>query len=172
MNEDRFPREGMSSGGFTLLELMIILGLMAILMAIAYPAVQRFYINGNLRSAARGVIGDFNDQKQRAMTGDPAVLGTRIHRIFLNMGANSYTLQRCATTDNVCLNWEDIQVKNLNAFGNDVVFDPGNTNKSIFDFQTRGTVSDGVIGLTNVRTSTAAITASISGRTFVEFTMR
>ena len=161
----------MSARGFTLLEVMIILGLMAILMSIAYPLLQRFYINGNLRSAARDLNGDINNQSQRAMSGDPVVGGTRIHRILLDVGANSYTLQRCATTDNVCGNWEDIQVKNLNAYGNDVAFDPGNT-KLVFDFQTRGTISDGTIVLRNSRGSTATITSSISGRTFVEFSMQ
>ena len=170
----------MSSRGFTLLEVMIILGLMAILMSIGYPLLQRFYINGNLRSATRDLIGDFNSQKQRAMSGvmsedpAPAFRGTRIHRISLDMGANSYTLQRCATTDNACGNWEDIPgipVKNLNAYGSDVAFDPGNT-KLVFDFQTRGTVSDGTIVMKNNRGSTATITANISGRTFVEFSMQ
>ena len=165
----------MSSMGFTLLEVMIILGLMAILMTIAYPSLQRYYINGNLRSAARDLIGDFNNQRQNAMSGDPDVGGTRIHRIILDLGANTYTLQRCATTENMCSNWNDIPglaVKNLIAYGNDVVFDPANTNKLIFDFQPRGTVSDGAIGLRNNRGSTATITANISGRTFVEFKMQ
>ena len=164
----------MSSRGFTLLELMIILGMMAILISISYPLLQRFYINGNLRSAARDLVGDFNNQSQRAMSGDPSAGGARIHRILLDIEANHYTLQRCATPDNICSNWEDIPgipVKSLNAYGNDVAFGPG-TNKLVFDFQTRGTVSDGTIVLRNNRGSTATITSGISGRTFVEFNMQ
>jgi prepilin-type N-terminal cleavage/methylation domain-containing protein len=168
----------MSFRGFTLLELMIILGLMAILMSIGYPPLQRFYINGNLRSATRDLIGDFNNQKQRAMSGvmsgNTATEGTRVHRLLLDLGANSYTLQRCTTTDIPCGNWEDIPgipVKNLNAYGSDVAFDPGNA-KLVFDFQSRGTVSDGTIVLRNNRGSAATITINISGRTYVDFDMR
>jgi len=160
--------------------MIIILGIMAILLTIAYPNFQRYYINGNLRSAARGLIGDFNNQKQRAMTGvkseNPANEGARAHRILLDLGANTYTLQMCDTTDIPCPNWVDISseipVKNLNAYGNDVIFDPANTNKLVFDFQTQGTVSDGTIALTNSRSSKATVNINISGRTFVEFSMQ
>lgn len=170
----------MSYRGFTLLEVLIILAIMAILMTIAFPLLQRFYINGNLRSAARDLIGDFNNQKQKAMSGDPKsgnliTEGTRIHRILVDMGANRYTLQRCKKTDNTCDDWDDIQVKNLNAYGSDVAFDAGSTKTTAFDFQPRGTVTflnEGTIGLRNNRGSTAQITASISGRTFVEFSMQ
>jgi type II secretory pathway pseudopilin PulG len=172
MIEDRSPRDGVSSVGFTLLEVMIILGIMAILMTIAFPSLQRMYVNGNLRSAARDLIGDFNNQKQRAMSGDPAVGGARVHRLVLNIGGNSYILQRCTTTDNICGTWEDMQVKSLKDYGNDISFDPANTNKLAFDFQTRGTVSDGSIGLINNRGSMATVTTNISGRTFAEFIMQ
>ena len=166
----------MSSRGFTLLELMIILGIIGILVTIAYPSFQRYHGNGNLRSAARDLIGDFNNLRQRAMSWDnPAVVGTPIHRLSLDVGANSYTLQRCIKIGDICDNWEDIQTKSLSAFGNDIVFDPGNTKTTVFVFEPRGTVtfsSDGCFGLRNNRGSTAQITANISGRTFVEFTLQ
>jgi prepilin-type N-terminal cleavage/methylation domain-containing protein len=179
MIEDRYPGDGMSSRGFTLIEMIIILGIMAILLTIAYPSFQRYAINGNLRSAARDLVGDFNNQKQRAMSGvkseNPANEGARAHRILLDLGANSYTLQRCTTTENICGNWEDlpgISVKNLNAYGNDVAFDPTKPNTLVFDFQTRGTVSEGSIFLVNSRDSKATVTLNISGRTYVDFDMR
>ena len=155
-----------------MLELMIVLALLAIVASIGFPSLMRFYSNGNLRSAARDLMGDFSNQKQRAATGDAAVTGARLHRISLNLAENSYTLQRCTTADSPCNGWEEIQVKNLRDFGNDIVFDPGNTKTTVFDFQTRGTVmfsDEGKIGLRNNRGSTAAITANISGRTFLEF---
>jgi prepilin-type N-terminal cleavage/methylation domain-containing protein len=166
----RFP------GGFTLLELMIVLGLLAIVSTIGYPLVQRVYVNGNLRSAARDLVGDFNQQKQRAMAGEPAAPGSRIHRIALDLGTNRYTLRRCTGSAIPCNQWDDLQVKNLSAFGNDIVFVPEGTNPTIFDFHPRGMVTfldevEGRIGLRNSRGSTAAITTNLSGRTSVEFHM-
>ncbi|MCX5917089.1 MAG: prepilin-type N-terminal cleavage/methylation domain-containing protein [Deltaproteobacteria bacterium] len=177
MEEQWYPRKGMSPRGFTLIELMIVLGLLAIVSAIGYPLLQRTVINGNLRSAARDLIGDFNNQKQRAMSGDAAATGSRVHRLSLSLGTNSYTLLRCKTTDIPCPDWEPPQVKNLSAFGNDIVFDPASPQTTIFDFQPRGTVTflnnelEGTIVLRNNRGSTATIIANLSGRTFVDFNM-
>jgi prepilin-type N-terminal cleavage/methylation domain-containing protein len=177
MEEEWYPQKGMSPGGFTLTELMIVLGLLAIVSAIGYPLLQRTVINGNLRSAARDLIGDFNNQKQRATSGDTATAGSRVHRISLSLGTNSYTLQRCTGTDIPCTGWEPLQVKSLNAFGNDIVFDPGSTKPTVFDFQPRGTVTflneaEGTIVLKNNRGSKATIIANLSGRTFVDFDMQ
>jgi prepilin-type N-terminal cleavage/methylation domain-containing protein len=172
MAKKAFHGSKLSSKGFTLVELMIILGILAVLMGIGYPSFQRYYTNGHLRSAARAIVGDFADQKQRAMTGDLAVRGVRVHRMALNLGANQYTLQRCTTTANPCLAWENIQVISLNQYGNDIVFDPTRTNPPNIDFQTRGTVSQAMIVLTNGRGSRATIESNISGRTYVAFNMQ
>jgi len=156
---------------------MIVLGILAIIAGIGYPLLQRTMINGNLRYAARDMVGDFNQQKQRAMAGDTTTAGSRIHRVSLNLGANSYTLQRCTGAAIPCNGWEDLQTKNLSAFGNDIVFDPGKTKTTTFDFQPRGMVTflnetEGTIVLRNNRGSTATIIANLSGRTFVDFDMQ
>lgn len=175
MEENRYPQKEISPGGFTLMELMIVLGLLATLSAIGYPLLQRAVINGNLRSAARDMVGDFNDQRQRSMTGDATAPGSRVHRISLSLGTNSYTLQRCTGTNILCPGWENLQVKNLSAFGNGIVFDPGNTKTTTFDFHPRGTVTflnEGQIALINSRGSTATLITNLSGRTSVEFDMQ
>ena len=178
MEEERYPQKGRSPGGFNLTELMIVLGLLAIVSAIGYPLLQRTVINGNLRSAARDLIGDFNNQRQRATSGDTAAVGSRVHRISLSLGTNSYTLLRCTGTDIPCNGWEGLQTKNLSFFGNGIVFDPGSTQTTTFDFQPRGTVTflnnaaEGTIVLKNNRGSTATITTNLSGRTSVEFHMQ
>lgn len=176
--ENRYPQKEISPGGFTLMELMIVLGLLATLSAIGYPLLQRAVINGNLRSAARDLVGDCNHQKQRAMSGDMSAPGSRVHRISLDLGTNSYTLQRCTGTAIPCNGWKDLQVKNLSAFGNDIVFEPGDTKTTTFDFQPRGMVTflnnepEGIIALRNNRGSTATLITNLSGRTSVEFNMQ
>jgi Tfp pilus assembly protein FimT len=172
MRKKRFHGSKLSPRAFTILELVVILGILAVVMGFGYPSFQRYYTNGHLRSAARGMVADFADQKQRAMTGDLAVQGVRVHRLILNLGANQYTLQRCTTTANPCLAWEDMQVKSLNQYGNDIVFDPARTDPPNIEFQTRGTVTPATIVLTNGRRSTATIQSNISGRTYVDFSMQ
>ncbi len=172
MEKKEFRGRNLSSRAFTTLELLIILGILAVLIGIGYPFFARYQGNGHLRSATRGLVADFAEQKQRAMVGDTAVMGVRIHRLALNLGADQYTLQRCTTTANPCLAWENIQVKSLNQYGNDIVFDAGQTNPQNVEFQTRGTVTQATIVLTNGRGSRARIQSNISGRTHVEFDMR
>jgi prepilin-type N-terminal cleavage/methylation domain-containing protein len=175
MKENRHP---LQSGGFSLMELMIVLGILAVVSAIGYPVLQRFYFNSNLRSAARDMVGDFNYQREKAMAGDAAAPGSRVHRVSLSLGTNSYTLQRCTGTAIPCNGWETLQTKNLSVFGNDIVFDPGGTNPTIFEFQPRGTVTflndalEGNIVLKNRRDSTATLTTNLSGRTSVDFRMQ
>ena len=173
MGKKRFRRIKLSPRAFTVIELLVFLGILAVVLGFGYPSFQRYYTNGHLRTAARGMFADFADQKQRAMTGVLAVpAGFRLHRLALNLGANQYTLQRCTSTNNPCLAWENMQVKSLNQYGNDIVFDPGQTNPQNVEFQTRGTVTQATIVMTNGRGSRATIRSNISGRTHVEFDMR
>ncbi len=162
----------LSLKAFTTLEILVILGIVGVVMALSYPPIQRYLSNGHLRAAARAIVADFAQLKQRAMTGDLAVQGVRVHRLALNLDANQYTLQRCAGTAHPCLGWENIQVKSLNQFGNDIVFDPAGTNPLNIEFQTRGTVTSAVIEMTNGRGSRAKIESNISGRTHVKFEMQ
>jgi Tfp pilus assembly protein FimT len=173
MEKKEIRGSNLSSRAFTIFELVVFLGILAVVLGFGYPPFQRYYTNGHLRSAARGIAADFADQKQRAMTGVLAVsVGFRVHRLALNLGANEYTLQRCTTTAIPCLAWENIQVKSLNQYGNDIVFDPGQTNPANVEFQTRGTVTPATIVMTNGRGSRATIRSNISGRTHVEFNMQ
>jgi Tfp pilus assembly protein FimT len=173
MKNKEIRRSNLSSKAFTTLELLVILGILGVVISIGYPFFKRYQGNGHLRTAARGLVADFAEQKQRAMTGVLTGLGgVRVHRLALNLGANQYTLQRCTTPDILCPNWEDIQVRSLNQYGYDIVFDPGQTNPQNVEFQTRGTVTQATIVLTNGRGSRARIQSNISGRTYVEFDMR
>jgi Tfp pilus assembly protein FimT len=173
MDTKEFRGSNLYPGAFTIFELVVILGILALVMVFGYPSFERYYTNSHLRSAARGIVADFADQKQRAMTGVLAVpAGFRVHRLTLDLGANQYTLQRCTSTDNPCLAWENIQVKSLNMYGNGIIFDPGQTNPQNIEFQTRGTVTQATIVLTNGRGSRATIQSNISGRTHVQFNMQ
>jgi prepilin-type N-terminal cleavage/methylation domain-containing protein len=155
------------ASGITLIELLITIAVFAIIAGIAYPMFQRIAINNNLKTAARDLASDFANMKERS------IAEYRMHRITLNLGANTYTLQECANQGAPCNGWNPMFVKNLGDVASDIVFDAGNTNQVDFFFQGRGTMTPmGTIGLTNSRNSTARITINITGRSSVQFNLQ
>jgi len=160
-----------SQRGFTLVEILIVIFIIVTVTAIAIPQFQRMAVNGNLRSAARDMMGDFANLRERALSGD-ATLGNRMYRISLNPAVQSYQLQQCTTPGSSCSTWSTLQIKNFTSFGNGIGFNAGNTNPTNYIFQTRGTITSGSIVLQNSRGSTATITVLTAGRIFVEFALQ
>lgn len=152
--------------GFTLVELMITIAIMAIAAGIAYPMLQRYAINGNLKTATRDISSDFARLKESAMA------EMRMYQMQINTGSNTVTLQQCNAQGSPCAGWTATQVKNLSGYANDIVFDAGATTVTNYFFQTRGTVTSGTIRLRNSRNSTATITINFTGRTNVQFNMQ
>ena len=143
--------------GFTLLELMITLGILAIVLTIAIPNFQRISINGNLRTAARDLIADFNALRAKA-------IAENTQYVLTFNGDNTYTVNPASGLPNGGKSpasiARDITISGVPFAGGPVTF------------STRGTVSPGGnVVLTNSRGSTATITCNLSGRTYVQFTM-
>ncbi len=155
-----------ASSGLTLIEALIIVGLVVILGAIAVPTVQRITANYNLRSAARDLAADFALQKERAVS------NSRMYRITFNAAANNYSIRECAGTGSDCAQWNPIQVKNFSEFGQDISFQASKSTEWDYYIQTRGTVTAGSIVLANQRGSNAKITVNIAGKTSIQFDMR
>ena len=151
--------------GFTVMELMVTVAIIAIVAGFGIPAFNRMAVNGNLRTAARDIMGDIANLKEGAMAYNQQL------SIGFDTGANSYTLQRLPPNP-------DGTLTNINkspaSFGQGiqltgVAFGAGTT----VTFLTRGTLQQGGnIVLTNSRGSTATITCNLSGRTYVQFTMQ
>lgn len=150
--------------GFSLVELMIVIALMGIMAAIATPALQRYAINRNLKSAARDITSDFLMCKARA------IAENRKYRIVFNVAGNDYTIEERDTADTA---WINPRTKAPTSFESDIIF----TNVAFgagatATFKTRGTVTAGHVWLKNSRNSTAKITTNITGRTYVDFNMQ
>jgi type II secretion system protein H len=145
--------------GFSLVELVIVIALIAIVAAIATPSWQKYRANTNLKTAAREVMADIFNAKQRAVEEN-----LDVYRIGFSVINNNYGLIRIDT--GVTL-W----TKSFAGFGNDIHIDSVTFNGSVVSFNKRGTSSQGTVVLGNGSGSTAAITVNITGRAYVEFDM-
>jgi prepilin-type N-terminal cleavage/methylation domain-containing protein len=147
--------------GFTIVELCIVLALMTIIATLAIPAWQNSLASINLKTAAREVMADILNTRQRAIEEN---LNT--YRLTFNVANNNYTLSR---TDTGITYW----TKSLTSFGNGISIQSINFNNgSIVSFQRRGTVTLGTLVLTNLIGSTATITVQMTARVYVQYNMQ
>ena len=152
--------------GFTLVELVITVCLLAIVGLIAIPSYQRLAVNGNIKTTARDLASDFYNLRQRSMAEN------RMYRIPLDVASNNYTLQQCNNTGSVCGGYTNTLTKNLISVSADIVFNAGGTTVVDFFIQPRGVVTNGTIVLRNSRGSTATINVNATGRANVQFNLQ
>ncbi|MEW6740476.1 MAG: pilus assembly FimT family protein [Nitrospirota bacterium] len=155
--------------GFSLVELLVTIGIIAVVAAIAIPQLQRYATNSRLKSAARDIMGDVFLYKERA------IAENRMYRIAFNIDpANTYTIEQCNNTGSSCTaGYSVIQMKTPTTFGNDIrITNAAFGANSTINLQTRGTTEAGNVALTNGRNSTATITTNITGRTSVQFNLQ
>lgn len=152
-----------SRTGFSIVELLVVVALIAIVSAFAVPMWQNYAANSNLKTAAREVMADFSNAKQRAVEENMDV-----YRLTFNVAGNSYLLSR---TDS-----GTVWTKSVASFGSGIQIDGGHppnfSGGSIVSFRKRGTLSPGNVRLINALGSTATITVNITGRTYVEYAMQ
>jgi len=148
--------------GFTVVELIITMAILAILVLIAIPSFQRIAINGNLKTAARDVIADFNALRENAMANNTQCARPATGECFdltFDLGNNRYTVNPASGLPN--------GGKSPANIASDIHLTAG----TAVTFLTRGTLSQGgSVSLANSRGSTATITYNLSGRTYVQFT--
>ena len=147
--------------GYTLVEVCIVLALLTIISTLAIPAWQNYSSNINLKTAAREVMSDILNARQRAIEEN-----INIYRLTFNVDDNNYTL---SNTDTGITYW----TKPLTSSGNGISIQSVNFNNgSIVIFKNRGTVTRGNVVLTNLAGSTATITVQITARTYVQYNMQ
>ena len=153
------PKRNSKARGFTFVELIITMAILAILVLIAIPSFQRIAINGNLKTAARDLIADFNALRGRAMAENREFTLTF-------PGGNAYEYTAPAAGGNPAVD----ETKRPADISKDITSLTPSTGLTSVIFRTRGTVEPpGNIELKNIRDSKATITFNVSGRTNVQF---
>ena len=154
--------------GFTLVELMIVVCLLAFISTIGGLWLHNYTLNRNLRTAARDIASDFTIFKGRAVSDN-----ITYQIAFDTTAPGSYTIQ--SVVGGVTAN---LTTKSPSAFGSGIRIISatfGAAASQTIIFSPRGIVSplgnaggDGVV-LQNTRTSQATITVNMTGRTYVTF---
>lgn len=144
--------------GFTLVELVITIALVAIIGAIAGLHLYAYTLNKNLKSAAQSITSDLFLCKARAISEN-----TR-YQIEFDVTGRSYTIQPGTPA---------AVTKQLSEFGSDIEIESASFGRGkTVNFYTRGTAAPGNIKLKNSRLSKATIKVNITGRTHVAFDMQ
>jgi prepilin-type N-terminal cleavage/methylation domain-containing protein len=143
--------------GLTLVEAIIVIFIISIVAAIAIPQFQKMATNANLRAAARDLMADFSNLKQRAMAENMT------YKITFNDAedANNYAIQ--------LKEGATIQIKTPALFGAIRILRASFGRGKTITFHTRGTASAGHVVLVDERNSTATITINFAGRPHVLF---
>jgi type IV fimbrial biogenesis protein FimU len=140
--------------GFTLVELMIVLAIVAILSAIALLNFQTYTASRRLNGAAREVYGHLMAIRTQAISENKW--------IALNIDSNhQYTMFRDNNKNGTVDTGESITIKDLHPTYHDVTF--STSLGTVIVFYPNGTGSTGTLGLTG-STGSKSITISNAGR--------
>jgi prepilin-type N-terminal cleavage/methylation domain-containing protein len=163
-----------SSRGFTVIEMVIVIAIIAIAVSVAAPNFNSFRQNTNLKEAARDISSDISLYRQRA------VAENRGYQINFSAAANTYTIQQETVVNNTRTgNYVALITKTVGAGNANIIisntpappsFSGGVPNVT---FNPRGTSGAGSLTLQHTkRLSTATITTNLMGRVNVQYVLQ
>ena len=154
-----------SAKGFSLIELLTVIAIIAIVVSMASFTWQHYVNNANLRTAARELATDIAQTKQKSV-------GEMVHyHMTISTGIpGNYTIEKWNAADTAIDT--TIATRSPTDFGAGLSISSTTYPSNIINFQPRGTISVGGVVLQNSIGSNATITSNITGRTYVTFAMQ
>jgi type II secretion system protein H len=152
--------------GFTLVEMMIVIAIMAVISAIAIPQWNSLRQNADLKAAARDLVADIAEAKARAISERLTYAMT-----FDAVNAQYQISRQQDHTTNALVNVgapKDIRRGHPVCVTAAFASNPNDRLR----FNVRGTTNNGTITLENSRGSKANIKINITGRTHVTFAIK
>ncbi|MBN1381943.1 MAG: GspH/FimT family protein [Deltaproteobacteria bacterium] len=152
--------------GYSLVELIIAIAIVAILAGISTYSWNRYILNNHLRTAARNIVTDFQHCKAKAASEN------RDYRITFSTDNDNYTISAAATSNLSAVSLVKTPLSSGEGSAIDITESAFGTGSSA-TFQKRGiTVPSGHVILQNARNSTATITINTVGKAYVIFNMQ
>ena len=148
--------------GFSLIEMLIVIVILATVLTIAVPNFNRYIHNTNLKTAGRDLAGDIFNTKQIAAA-------QAVHyKIIFDKDANNYSIVK-GGPNSPDENNTTTATKSPGSLAGYITIDSTNYNSSQIVFEPRGTTSAGSVTLKNDKGSTIKITTSLMGKVSVEY---
>jgi prepilin-type N-terminal cleavage/methylation domain-containing protein len=145
--------------GFSLVEILVVIGILGILGSISSYSWQRYVANMDLRTAARDLASDISLCRQKAMGENTNYKMT-------------FEIDKYTVTPDPDTIPSGNTIKSFASYGSVIRLDSLTFSGAVIHIQSRGLLDNGTIKLANVRDSKAIITVDRAGRTHVEFTMQ
>jgi type IV fimbrial biogenesis protein FimT len=114
--EKTFIMKTLKKNGFTLLELLIVIAIMAIVSTIAVPRVTYYMAERRLNGAARMVMSDLMMARQKAVTQNNRF------KVFFNTNNHGYTILDDDNGDGTASTGEAVEAKDIHPEYYDVTF--------------------------------------------------
>lgn len=97
---NKSARVRLFSQGFTLIEILLVVSILAVMTATLIPSFDSYIKNQNLKQAQEAVKNDLRTMQNRAMTGASSASGINYWGIYFADESNSYSLVSSSTPEN------------------------------------------------------------------------
>lgn len=144
--------------GFTLVEMMVVIAIVAILSAIAIPNLFSFAAGMKLRSASRDLYSNFQQARIKAIRHNS--------RWAIRFNASGYQVENCGADNSCTVVTDNTIVKTVNMSKEYPGVSIINTSNVLVEFNSEGFSTAGTTALANSK-GTASVAVALTGRIII-----